>query len=70
MESLGRKILRLIINIRIADYVRDCGALACFRNPGPLRVAMVLCAHDVCRIVEFNSSKIYDLLADADLQEL
>ncbi|MFZ2446926.1 MAG: DNA primase [Syntrophobacteraceae bacterium] len=71
IESLEEKVLRLIIKYpELADFVRDCGAIACFRESRLCAVARVLCGEDACGIVEHSSSRFYDLLAEPDLQEL
>ncbi len=70
-ESLEEKILRLIVkHPQLAGTVRECGALGCFRESKLCEIAKVLCRAGFCETGEFSSSQIYDLLAQADLQEL
>ncbi len=71
IDSLEEKIVRLIIKYpEFADSVRSCGTLSCFRESKLLAVARVICRDGSCEQVELSSSQVYDLLAEADLQEL
>ncbi len=71
IESLEEKILRLIVkHPQLAGTVRDCGALGCFRESKLCEIAQVICGAGFCETVEFSSANVYDLLAQAELQEL
>ncbi len=71
IECLEEKVLRLIIKYPgLIECVRGSNALSCFRESKLAAIAAVLCDSEKCSLVDFESSKIYDLLGEQDLQDL
>jgi hypothetical protein len=71
IESLEEKVLRLIIkHPALVECVRESDALCCFEEPRLCAVAEVLCRESSGGGQECNSSSLYDLLGEPDLQGL
>ncbi len=70
-ESLEEKVLRLMIKYPdLINYVRDSGAVGCFEESKVSAVAECLCQAGFCSYEENDSSSLYDLLRESELQEL
>ncbi|MGA2402027.1 MAG: DNA primase, partial [Syntrophobacteraceae bacterium] len=71
IECLEEKVLRLMIKYpELAECVRESEALGCFEESRLSAMAGVLCRAGFCSSEDYNSSSVYDLLRESDLQEL
>ena len=71
IECLEEKVLRLMIRYpELAECVRESEALGCFEESRLSAMAGVLCQAGFCSREDYNSSSVYDLLRESDLQEL
>ena len=71
IESLEEKILRLMIKYPdLVECVRESDALGCFEESRLSDMAATLCQAGFCSVEEHNSSALFELLRESDLQEL
>ena len=54
----------------LVECVRESEALGCFEESKLAAMAGLLCQAGFCSAEEYNSSSVYDLLRESDLQEL